>query len=283
MYPITADTMSFQDIAVHWSRAMPEKPTPAETLDVLLRAFWRGAFEGASRSNGRPLTRRQALKAILSDTTHPGLKQITQREYAANPNGVYVGIDGEPIYEVAVCVVVPDDGQPWTPSLVKGAYEAISHASYRSGDFSEGAMTGLRLLELRFADFQAWRAAEDFAETGFWRPRDAASPSALRELELRQLQLENQRLGEHRRGQLSAIASGRARESSDVAKRFWAPIVERAVQKINNGKTKLTNSRAAELVVDELKRQPGGLPINPNTGKTITARTLRGYLRSRGS
>jgi hypothetical protein len=171
MLPLTADKLSFREIAKFWSREIHPHASRDELVDTLEAAWWRGEVVGTAAT-----TRLQLLRSMFAQRASPsfeGIVFVTPDD--AGRSAVTERANGEVWVDVAPRITVPRETDQWTEESCAGAFEALAKSPSR--EHFPALSVSLHFIELTREEFFRWVKRRGFYVPTFWR--DQAAPESL--------------------------------------------------------------------------------------------------------
>ncbi|WP_380069405.1 hypothetical protein [Dankookia sp. GCM10030260] len=173
------------DLARHWQRDMPQRPSVAEIEAWLLQAFWRGELEVTlpGVAEARDIDPRvRVLNGCRHAPQDAGLI-VVDRPEDLPPDDPVVQPDGSVLVDLRRRVIWPTDPAQQTPELLAAACTVLAVAKW--DDYHDLTKPVLAMFEVGRDAFGAFCSEAGFALPPFWfrpdtRPATVQARSAVR-------------------------------------------------------------------------------------------------------
>jgi hypothetical protein len=162
MYPRVEHKLDFLEIARDWARDLPPHPTAGETLQLLLRAFWRGDLR-ASMPGSSDDPRERLFNAVRRFQPHRGLLIVNPAWVPPSPDR---HIDGSWVFDFRRPIFWPEDQAAQTPEVLQAAYLGLADIDLL--DYGEAVRPLFAMLEVERDHFLEFSARQGFAPVRFW-------------------------------------------------------------------------------------------------------------------
>jgi hypothetical protein len=162
MYPRVEQKLDLLEIARDWARDMPQHPTAGETLQLLLRAFWRGDLR-ASMPGSSDDPRERLFNAVRRFQPHRGLLIVDPAWVPPSPDR---HLDGSWVFDFRRPIFWPEDPAAQTPEVLQPAYVGLTDIDLV--DYSEAVRPLFAMLEVELDHFLDFSARQGFAPVRFW-------------------------------------------------------------------------------------------------------------------
>src|SRR6185437_12478723 len=113
MYPLSEKVLPLRELAIHWSRDLPQRPPWTDVFNRLLQAAWKGQLV-LNAADGAPMSRRRLLKLVATASVHPGILFV--RDETAIPTET---LDLSDPAGARWSVSLPKDEVSWTRTVVE--------------------------------------------------------------------------------------------------------------------------------------------------------------------
>lgn len=169
MNPLKKAHLTFEEIADHWPKKRYPPSAKKKPINLLLRAFWEGHFEGhvTMREEGKKFGRKMALEALTGHFTESKIKFLTRAEDDADPE-IDERDDGGVSVDLAARVIVPSADEKWTPELEFAAYEVLAK-NCTFNDFDGDTRIFLKWIMIDHTSFRNWMKNNKW-KWKWWRP-----------------------------------------------------------------------------------------------------------------
>jgi hypothetical protein len=170
MFPLSADKLSFREIAKFWSREIQPHASRDELVDEMEAAWWRGELVAASE-----MTRLQLLRSMFAHRASTSLEGIV----FVTPNDPEQPVvtelaNGEVMVDTSPRVSVPSlETDQWTEESCAGAFETLSKSPSRE---HFPALLSLHCIELTREEFFRWVDRRGFHAPTFWKSQLRQTP-----------------------------------------------------------------------------------------------------------
>jgi hypothetical protein len=181
MFPLSAERLSFLEIAKYWAREIQPPASQNELLAKLESAWWRGEIVGIS-----PTTRLDCLATMYRMRHQQGLTAVvfvTRNDPARPP--VTELEDGSAEVDLSPRISVPSEIEEWTEDTCAAAFSALADAPFTEAEapsirYFPIFSPVLSAIELTSEEFFRWVATRHFDVPKFWRRNNAANVSDYR-------------------------------------------------------------------------------------------------------
>jgi hypothetical protein len=159
MFPLSADKLSFLEIADYWSRKSPASKD--ELLALLEAAWWRGQIAGNSA-----YTRLQFLRIMYLKRHDLQCIVFVTPNDACPPTETPLP-DGEVVVDLTPRIPVPGEMDEWTEDSCNDAFEKL--AVLPSQQYFPLLSYSICFIELTPEEFFGWVTRKGFATPTFWK------------------------------------------------------------------------------------------------------------------
>ena len=163
MYPLPQRRLSFNEIAKHWPRDLPQRPPWNEILKTLVDATWREELSVCD-SRGNSIVRQQLLSKLKAAAPHPRILIFDSGDIL--PPLSIETFDGGCIVDIRKRVHLPNDATRWTPDIVSDACALLGTCGV--GDYCDDFLLGITLLQIVKEEFGAFCDASGYERPAFW-------------------------------------------------------------------------------------------------------------------
>src|SRR4051794_30491579 len=163
MYPLSSPRMSLFDVARHWQRDMPQRPSVSEVEAWLLQAFWRSELEAtlpgvAAARDIDPRVR--VLNSCRHAPQDAGLI-VVDRPEDLPPADPIQQPDGSVLVDLRRRTIWPVKPTQQTPALLAAACAVLAQAEW--DDYHDLTKPVLAMLEVGRDAFGAFCSEAGFA------------------------------------------------------------------------------------------------------------------------
>jgi hypothetical protein len=162
MFPLTQKFLDLHEIAKHWARDLPQRPSVGEAFQMLLNAFWKGdlwELESGAR------TEHERFLRILADSQpHPGILVYNNPENL--PRVSRPMPDGGVVVDIRNRIYLPRDHAMWTPEVISNALAVLTECKME--DYSEAFALAINGAAVSKEDFAAFCDARGYPRPAFW-------------------------------------------------------------------------------------------------------------------
>jgi hypothetical protein len=161
MFPLSAEKLSFREIAGYWWRE--SRASKDELLALLESAWWRGELKGNSALN-----RLQFLKKIFDSRQEPHMQSVVfVSPNDAGPLAEAQLADGGFVVDVRPRISVPSETDNWTDDSCNDAFDELAHLP--SQRYFPQLSYSICFIELTPEEFFGWVIKRSFDVPKFWK------------------------------------------------------------------------------------------------------------------
>jgi hypothetical protein len=169
MFPLSADKLSFLDIAKFWSREIQPLASQNELLAQLEAAWWRAEIIG-------DFDRLKFLKTMFKKRkTLKGIGFVTPND--SGPPISTPLASGEVVVNMRPRISVPGGTDSWTEDSCAAAFETL--AGSPCYEYFRELSTSMYFIELTCEEFFGWVVMRSFVVPKFWKRNSAVLVSVI--------------------------------------------------------------------------------------------------------